>query len=590
MTLALLLTAVTGAWAQSTFGVVEFKVPAEWANDNNPVTAADLPGFKAVTLDEAKAWTGAPAEGYAILFYAFDGNKINLVNYANGGVSSDGPADFTKKIVFDNKSNGKFYYTVEPTEWSLTPDADKKVWTLAKMPASDIELQVEYEPTKVTLAANDKTMGTVEVAGESKVEWTADTWKGWTADIKEHTVDDITITGTQKTSIYELTSEDKYKNSLLFFVVKVWDNSTVTFSTTGDPFSRIEFTMIDDYSESNPNIIPNDNWTVEGKSAVWEGEATKSLTLQSCSTQVSKITFFKGAIPDGVTINGDGTFTVAKTATVTLKATPAEGYKFLYWEDDQTNTNPVREVTIESGMADMTYKAVFAEITYNVTFADGIEEADKWKAEPNAAAKNTEVKVTYSGAKKVLGMKVEKKAAKPDDEGHALSASAVGEIVGSDGKAYAVADKDDLPSGVTAVAMVAYKSGSNGLAIQLNGNPVSMKWAQAKTYVEGLTAVPGGTWRLPSKADWQNMFVGCAVSGDATVPDADSEMDPIAGFQAKIAAAGITWKSGDYWTSTGDDSIAWMVGVNLEGSYASASFGEIPSSFAALNVLGCLAF
>ena len=340
MTLALLLTAVTGAWAQSTFGVVEFKVPAEWANDNNPVTAADLPGFKAVTLDEAKAWTGAPAEGYAILFYSFDGNKINLVNYANGGVISDGPADFTKKTVFDNKSNGKFYYTVEPTEWSLTPDADKKVWTLAKMPASNIELQVEYEPTKVTMAVNDKTMGTAEVAGQSKVEWTAETWKGWAYDPKEYTVDDITMTSSQTAYIRESTEENKYKNSLSFGVMYSSDKSTVTFSTTGDPFSRIEFTMIDDYSESNPNIIPNDNWTVEGKSAVWEGEATKSLTLQSCSTKVSKITFFKGAIPDGVTVNGDGTFTVAKTATVTLKATPAEGYKFLYWEDDKTNRLP----------------------------------------------------------------------------------------------------------------------------------------------------------------------------------------------------------------------------------------------------------
>ena len=172
-------------------------------------------------------------------------------------------------------------------------------------------------------------MGTVEVAGESKVEWTADTWKGWTYDDKEHTVDDITITSTQTESIYEYTynAYEKYLHSLSFFVEEYEDNSTVTFSTTGDPFSRIEFTMIDNYSEYNPNIIPKDNWTFEGKNAVWEGEATKSLTLQSCSTKVSKITFFKGAIPDGVTVNGDGTFTVAKTATVTLKATPAEGYK-----------------------------------------------------------------------------------------------------------------------------------------------------------------------------------------------------------------------------------------------------------------------
>ena len=274
-----------------------------------------------------------------------------------------------------------------------------------------LTVTIAAEPTKVTMAVNDKTMGTAEVAGESKVEWTADTWKGWTADIKEYTVDDITMTSSQSAHIREYTSEDEYNNSLFFFVRKMVDDATVTFSTTGDPFSRIEFTMIGDYSERNPNIIPNDNWTFEGKSAVWEGEATKSLTLQSCSTNVSKITFFKGAIPDGVTINGDGTFTVAKTATVTLKATPAEGYKFLYWEDDQTNTNPVREVTIESGMADMTYKAVFAEILYNVTFVEGTN-LNEWTASPAADVKKGQtVTVTYTGTKKVLGVKAEKKAA-----------------------------------------------------------------------------------------------------------------------------------------------------------------------------------
>ena len=386
MTLALLLMAVTGAWAQSTLSVVEFDVPADWQNNNSPVTAADLPGFKAVTLDEAKAWTGAPAEGYAILFYAFDGNKIYLVNYGYGGVMSNGTADFTKKTVFDNKSNGKFYYTAEITEWELKPDETGKNWILADMPASNIELQVEY------------------------------------------------------------------------------------------------------YAESN-------------------------------------LFLSKEALAD-------------KTS-IAVKA----GKLGVQFGEDGKSANTVTE--------------------------------------------GTAMTVTYNGTKKILGMKVEKKAAEPADKGHALSASAVGEIVGSDGKAYAVADKDNLPSGVTAVAMVAYKSGSNGLAIQLNSNPEKMKWAQAKTYAEGLTAVSGGTWHLPSKADWQNMFVGCAVSGDASASD---DMNPIAGFKAKIAAAGITWLSDDYWTSTEGDSMAWMVGVNLDDSNAKASFGQIPSDFAALNVRACLAF
>ncbi len=593
MTLALLIMAVGGAWAQSSLNVVEIVPPATWATDDNPVTAGDLTGFKAVSLEEGQDWKGAPEKGTAVLVYAFDGDKVKYINFEDGKYDGDVSRSLSKKTIFGNSTSIKIYYTAEPTEWSLTPDETGKKWTLAEMPASNIELQVEYEPTKVTMAANDNAMGTVEVAGQSKVEWTADTWKGWNYDTKEYKVDDITMISSKKAYIRESTEEGKYKNSLSFGVIYSSDESTVTFSTTGDPFSRIEFTMIDDYSESNPNnphILPNDNWTFEGKSAVWEGEATKSLTLQSCSTNVSKITFYKGAIPDGVTINTDGTFTVAKTATVTLKATPAEGYKFLYWEDDQTNTNPVREVTIESGMADKTYKAVFAEILYNVTFVEGTN-LDEWTVTPDTEVKkDTKVDIKYNGTKKVIGVKVEKKETEPADKGHALSASAVGEIVGSDGKAYAVADKDNLPEGVTAVAMVAYKSGSNGLAIQLNSSPEKMKWAQAKTYAEGLTAVPGGTWRMPSVGDWQNMFVGCAVSGDATVPNADSEMNPIAGFKAKIAAAGITWSSSDYWTSTEGDSIAWIVGVNLDDSYAIARFAQIPSDFAALNVLGCLAF
>ena len=48
--------------------------------------------------------------------------------------------------------------------------------------------------------------------------------------------------------------------------------------------------------------------------------------------------------------------------------------------------------------------------TYSVTFADGIEESDKWTAEPNTGlTKGTEVTVTYSGTRKVIGVKAEKK-------------------------------------------------------------------------------------------------------------------------------------------------------------------------------------
>ena len=162
------------------------------------------------------------------------------------------------------------------------------------------------------------------------------------------------------------------------------------------------------------------------------------------------------------------------------------------------------------------------------------------------------------------------KAGATPAEGHALSTSAIGEIVGSDGLAYAVTDKGNLPIGVMAVAMVAYKDGSNGLAIQLSGEPVSKNEYDAETYAAGLVAVTGGTWRLPSVDDWKNMFWGCRKDGDA---DKSDSMDPIKGFKEKIAATGTIWKSGRYWTRTLNNyyDLGYCVDVSLDGDYANAS-------------------
>ena len=142
MTLALLLTAVTGAWAQSSLNVVEFDVPANWDGDESYVTAADLPGFKASTLEEAQAWTGAPAEGMAFLIYAFDGDKICHVPFYSGKPVTEPDYSISKGYIF-TLSNIKFYYTASDTI-ELTPDETGKKWTLDKMPASNVELQVEY--------------------------------------------------------------------------------------------------------------------------------------------------------------------------------------------------------------------------------------------------------------------------------------------------------------------------------------------------------------------------------------------------------------------------------------------------------------
>ena len=156
-----------------------------------------------------------------------------------------------------------YQYEPEITEWELKPDETGKKWILADMPASNIELQVEYEPTKVTMAANDKTKGTVEVGGESKVEWTADTWQGWSSGQNtEMTKSDGGITMTY-TNAADHTYDGRIReiensHALEFFINEHIDDCTVTFSSDEGNISRIELSMTEEYFE---NTIPGTTFT-----------------------------------------------------------------------------------------------------------------------------------------------------------------------------------------------------------------------------------------------------------------------------------------------------------------------------------------
>ena len=143
-----------------------------------------------------------------------------------------------------------------------------------------------------------------------------------------------------------------------------------------------------------------------------------------------------------------------------------------------------------------------------------------------------------------------------------LANSTVGMIVGTDGKAYAAADKDNLPTGVTAVAMVAYKSATTGssLAIALADEASDMGWSTAKSTCEGKTAITGGTWKLPSQNDWKQMFNAFGGSEDSYT-----------GLNTALATAGDDGsklheganEAGLYWTSTENgDSNAYAVSLN----------------------------
>lgn len=176
------------------------------------------------------------------------------------------------------------------------------------------------------------------------------------------------------------------------------------------------------------------------------------------------------------------------------------------------------------------------DYTLTATTADGIKYAYTKKDVTFVNGKYYEVKV------KILS--------------HPLSKAVVGEIVGTDGMAYPTDYKDRMPSGVSAVAVVAYKNGDNGLAIALEDvNDNTLSWDDSGLYNgiytanklcgawnESEKAVTGGSWLLPSKGDWENMFK--ATSGSTT---------NYTDLNTAITAAGGKALHDVYWTSTGED-------------------------------------
>ena len=191
-----------------------------------------------------------------------------------------------------------------------------------------------------------------------------------------------------------------------------------------------------------------------------------------------------------------------------------------------------------------------AQTTYTLTVKDGTEDAANWSVDPNPAREGQSVTVKYNGTKKVKRVTAAKKAAAhPQAEGHALTAAAVGEIVGSDGMAYAVADKDNLPTFVTAVAMIAYVGSEtehptykHGLAIALSDESGKMSWSLAKSACGRKGAFNDAAWMLPSKNQWKTMF---RANG--------GNVESYTGLNTALATAGgdsSKLQADRYWSST----------------------------------------
>ncbi len=191
--------------------------------------------------------------------------------------------------------------------------------------------------------------------------------------------------------------------------------------------------------------------------------------------------------------------------------------------------------------------------TINYTATDGIT---------NNYKKTVSEKTYEAGQFYQLGLKM---APTSSADGYALKDSHVGDVVGSDGLAYAPEDRNNLPAYASVAGMVAYKDGENGLVIALS-NESAQWWSNAVNAASTHTpAVTGHIWRMPKLAEWKQMFA--AFGGNEA---------SCAGLNTALANIGGTGlQSGqEFWTSTktGNTSANYVkIGEGSTVTYYTAS-------------------
>ena len=228
----------------------------------------------------------------------------------------------------------------------------------------------------------------------------------------------------------------------------------------------------------------------------------------------------------------------------------------------------------------------WAQETYKVSVKGGTVDATSWTITPPEAtttgvAAGTPVTATYNGTKKVKSVKAKKASL--------INNPAVGQVIGSDGKNY---DRTaTLPSGVTAVAMIAYVGSetgvdgyTQGLALALTDKG-EMDWYTATGASGAAAHTPAAptpmtsSWMLPSKDQWIKMIDACKnVLGTN-----NNYQDLRFGFSGISGASNLLYNR--YWSSTENETYsAWFHffgdGINWE------SYGKSYNHL----VRACLAF
>ena len=341
--------------------------------------------------------------------------------------------------------------------------------TLAQMRfygAGDAELTVQYtgtgdiskseaalhvtvaQPATLTLVADPTTGGTVEAVipetGLKVAQITGDMVAGWnTGDYAGELLEAADLEGFQPVSLD---------------VVKQWVGPTTDYAYL---YYAFEGTSSEE---------------IEAKYAQYEigtgeysGNSSQQVTKSQAydwalNTQCNYTSYYTlGYTQSNITKNSDGTYSVIPGTSVTLKATPAEGYYLDYWSTNATADEEDKTVaTLAVGENATTVTAFFGEKEYEVDLTvigdddQGTEKA-KWTGKageqgtaanfPITAKTGQAVTISYNGRRKVKAVTATTDA---EPANNPYANAKLGDLFYSDGTFSTTLEAGKTPIGVIA--------------------------------------------------------------------------------------------------------------------------------------------
>ena len=452
MTLALLLTAVTGAWAISDPNSVYWtnEIWAGWAENVTTHTVGDI----TITCSgNAKAYQSTSSN-----------NPLALQAGANDAITftSNGKPFASVAIMTDDELNVAGW-TYNSSKWSYEWSGE---------PTTSVTLSGCNINADVIIF----TFGTAETP--VTVEWNASTKTGTFA----MPASDVVLTPIYaKAATFATTGTEPEVKTLLpeaaEGVIAGTDASLIAEGTGIVAFAGTSTTVKQGtvmYAVTPATVTEAPALDAANK---WSADVPTAKLVADGGIDVLVWYYIKGAdTPDGEAATLDNTFDDTEPASLTVTVLTN---KF------DITFNAANANTIEAGKATVTVGGAAATVT------EGKLEGVKM---------GSEVKLEAKPGYKFRKVEVKKAASTPSLN---ITNPVVGQVIGSDGKNYAAAN---VPSGVDKVAMIAYVSGSNGLAIALADDGY-MNWSTAQTTCAAHTPVfSNGTWKLPTQDEWKQMF------------------------------------------------------------------------------------